>query len=199
VDDHRLVREGISRIIGLHPDVTVVAQASSGDEAVEMYRHFRPDVTLMDLQMPRLNGLGAIRAIRAEFPEARIVVLTMYDSDEDIYRAIQAGAAGYLLKDTVPDELIAAIRKVHAGGRLLPSPVEAAIEARTNLPRLTLREIQVLELLATGSRNKEIAATLGISPDTASAHIKSIFSKFGVHDRTAALAEGVKRGIIHLR
>jgi DNA-binding NarL/FixJ family response regulator len=179
--------------------VTVVAQASSGDEAVEMYRHFRPDVTLMDLQMPRLNGLGAIRAIRAEFPEARIVVLTMYDSDEDIYRAIQAGAAGYLLKDTVPDELIAAIRKVHAGGRLLPSPVEAAIEARTNLPRLTLREIQVLELLATGSRNKEIAATLGISPDTASAHIKSIFSKFGVHDRTAALAEGVKRGIIHLR
>lgn len=198
VDDHRLVREGISRIVGLHPDVSVVAQASNGEEAVEAFRRTKPDVTLMDLQMPRMNGLQAIRAIRAEEREARIIVLTMYDSDDDIYRAIQAGAAGYLLKDSVPDDLISVIRTVHAGGRLLPTPVAAALEAKTQ-PRLTLREIQVLELLATGNRNKEIAAHLGISTDTVSAHIKSIFAKFGVHDRTAALAEGVRRGIVHLR
>lgn len=198
VDDHRLVREGISRIVGLHPDVEVVAQASNGEEAVEVFRRTKPDVTLMDLQMPRMNGLQAIRAIRAEARDARIVVLTMYDSDDDIYRAIQAGAAGYLLKDSVPDDLISVIRTVHAGGRLLPTPVAAALEAKSS-PRLTLREIQVLELLATGNRNKEIAAHLGISTDTVSAHIKSIFAKFGVHDRTAALAEGVRRGIVHLR
>jgi two-component system NarL family response regulator len=198
VDDHRLVREGISRIVGLHPDVSVVAQASNGEEAIEAFRRTKPDVTLMDLQMPRMNGLQAIRAIRAEERDARIVVLTMYDSDDDIYRAIQAGAAGYLLKDSVPDDLISVIRTVHAGGRLLPTPVAAALEAKAQ-PRLTLREIQVLELLATGNRNKEIAGHLGISTDTVSAHIKSIFAKFGVHDRTAALAEGVRRGIVHLR
>jgi two-component system NarL family response regulator len=198
VDDHRLVREGISRIVGLHPDVSVVAQASNGEEAIEAFRRTKPDVTLMDLQMPRMNGLQAIRAIRAEERDARIVVLTMYDSDDDIYRAIQAGAAGYLLKDSVPDDLISVIRTVHGGGRLLPTPVAAALEAKAQ-PRLTLREIQVLELLATGNRNKEIAAHLGISTDTVSAHIKSIFAKFGVHDRTAALAEGVRRGIVHLR
>jgi DNA-binding NarL/FixJ family response regulator len=188
VDDHRLMRDGIGRHVGLQPDMAVVAQASNGEEAVEQFRTTRPDVTLMDLHLPRMNGLDAIRAIRAEAPEARIIVLTMYDGDEDIYRAIQAGAAGYLLKDTV-----------HAGGRVLPPQVAAALEARASQPALTLREIQVLELLATGNRNKEIAAQLGISGDTASAHIKSIFTKFNVHDRTAALAEGLRRGIIHIR
>ena len=199
VDDHRLMRDGIGRHIGLQPDMAVVAQASNGEEAVEQFRATRPDVTLMDLHLPRMNGLDAIRAIRAEAPEARIIVLTMYDGDEDIYRAIQAGAAGYLLKDTVPEELITVIRTVHAGGRVLPPQVAAALEARASQPALTLREIQVLELLATGNRNKEIAAQLGISGDTASAHIKSIFTKFNVHDRTAALAEGLRRGIIHIR
>jgi DNA-binding NarL/FixJ family response regulator len=198
VDDHRLMREGIVRILGLQPDMQVVAEASDGDDAVTQFREHRPDVTLMDLQLPTVNGLQAIRSIRAEFPDARIVVLTMYNGDEDIHRAIQAGAVGYLLKDTVPDDLVRVIRDVHAGQRAIPPGIAAALEHRATQPRLTQREFQVLELLATGKRNKEIAAALGISSDTASAHIKSIFIKFNVHDRTAALAEALRRGIIHI-
>jgi DNA-binding NarL/FixJ family response regulator len=198
VDDHRLMREGIARIIGLQPDMEVIAQASDGEEAVEQFHAHNPDVTLMDMQLPRMNGVDAIRAIRHERPDARIVVLTIYHGDEDIHRAIQAGAVGYLLKDAVPDDLIHVIREVHAGNRVIPPEIAAALEARANQPSLTFRELQVLELLATGKRNKEIAAELGISSDTASAHIKSIFSKFQVHDRTAALAEALRRGIIHI-
>jgi two-component system, NarL family, response regulator len=198
VDDHRLMREGIVRILGLQPDMQVVAQANDGDSAIEQFRRHLPDVTLMDLQLPSVDGLQAIRAIRHEFPDARIVVLTMYHGDEDIHRAIQAGAAGYLLKDTVPEDLVRVIRDVHAGQRVIPPEIAAALEQRASQPRLTLRELQVLELLATGKRNKEIAAALGISSDTASAHIKSIFIKFNVHDRTAALAEALRRGIIHI-
>jgi DNA-binding NarL/FixJ family response regulator len=198
VDDHRLMREGIMRVVGLQADMTVVAQASNGEEAVEQFLQHRPDVTLMDLQLPRVNGLQAIRAIRHAQPDARIVVLTMYHGDEDIYRALQAGAVGYLLKDTVPEDLIRVIREVHAGQRAIPPDVAATLAARAKQPALTLRELQVLELLATGKRNKEIAADLGISSDTARAHIKSIFVKFNVHDRTAALAEALRRGIIHI-
>ena len=198
VDDHRLMREGIVRVVGLQPDMTVVAQASDGEEAVEQFLQHRPDVTLMDLQLPRVDGLHAIRAIRHAQPDARIVVLTMYQGDEDIYRALQAGAAGYLLKDTVPEDLIRVIREVHAGQRAIPPDVAATLALRAKHPALTLRELQVLELLATGKRNKEIAADLGISGDTARAHIKSIFVKFNVHDRTAALAEALRRGIIHI-
>jgi two-component system, NarL family, response regulator len=152
----------------------------------------------MDLEMPTMNGLQAIQAIRNRQPDARIVVLTMYHGDEDIYRAIAAGAMGYLLKDTLPDDLIRVIRDVHAGQRAIPPEIAAALEQRASQPSLTFRESQVLELLATGKRNKEIAAALGISGDTASAHIKSIFLKFNVHDRTAALAEALRRGIIHI-
>ncbi len=199
VDDHRLLREGIARIIGLQPDMAVIAEASNGEEAIEQFKRHKPDVTLMDLQLPRMNGLEAIRVIKTEQPDARIVVLTMYQGDEDIYRAIQSGAAGYLLKDTVPEDLIRVIREVHSGRRVLPPEIAAALELRASQPSLTLRELQVLELLATGKRNKEIAAELGISGDTASAHIKSIFVKFNVHDRTAALAEALRRGIIHIR
>jgi DNA-binding NarL/FixJ family response regulator len=198
VDDHRLMREGIMRVVGLQSDMTVVAQASNGEEAVEQFLQHRPDVTLMDLQLPRVNGLQAIRAIRHAQPDARIIVLTMYHGDEDIYRALQAGAVGYLLKDTVPEDLIRVIREVHAGQRAIPPDVAAALAVRAKQPALTLRELQVLELLATGKRNKEIAADLGISSDTARAHIKSIFVKFNVHDRTAALAEALRRGIIHI-
>lgn len=198
VDDHRLMREGIARIISLQPDIEVVGQASDGEEAVEQFRRLRPDVTLMDLQLPTMNGVQAIRAIRREQPDARVVVLTIYYGDEDIYRAIQAGAVGYLLKDAVPDDLIRVIREVHAGQRAIPPDIAAVLEARASQPSLTYRELQVLELLATGKRNKEIAADLGISNDTASAHIKSIFAKFNVHDRTAALAEALRRGIIHI-
>jgi DNA-binding NarL/FixJ family response regulator len=198
VDDHRLMREGIARVIGLQPDMQVIAEASHGEEAVEQFLRHRPDVTLMDLQLPRMNGLQTIRAIRHAEPDARIVVLTMYHGDEDIYRALQAGAVGYLLKDTVPEDLVRVIREVHSGGRAIPPDVAAALATRANQPSLTFRELQVLELLATGKRNKEIANELGISGDTARVHIKSIFLKFNVHDRTAALAEALRRGIIHI-
>ena len=199
VDDHRLMREGIVRIVGVQPDMTVVAQASDGEQAVEQFLRVRPDVTLMDLEMPTMRGVQAIHAIRRHDPDARIVVLTMYHGDEDIYRAVAAGAVGYLLKDTLPDDLIRVIRDVHAGLRVIPPEIAAALEQRASQPTLTVREFQVLELLATGKRNKEIAASLGISADTASAHVKSIFQKFSVHDRTAALAEALRRGIIHIR
>jgi DNA-binding NarL/FixJ family response regulator len=197
-DDHRLMREGIVRIIGLQPDIRVVAEAGSGEEAVAQFLQHRPDVTLMDLRMRGMNGLQAIEAIREVDPAARVVVLTMYGGDEDIHRALQAGAAGYLLKDTVPEDLIRVIREVHAGQRAIPPEVAATLATRANQPTLTVREYQVLELLATGKRNKEIAADLGISSDTARAHVKSIFVKFNVHDRTAALAEALRRGIIHI-
>lgn len=199
VDDHRLMREGISRIVGVQPDMTVVAEASDGEGAVRQFLQHQPDVTLMDLQLPDMSGLQAIRAIHARHPAARIVVLTMYQGDEDIHRAVEAGAMGYLLKDTLPDDLIRVIRDVHAGRRGISPEIAAVLEARASQPTLTVRELQVLELLATGRRNKEIAAELGISGDTASAHIKSIFLKFNVHDRTAALAEALRRGIIHIR
>jgi two-component system NarL family response regulator len=198
VDDHRLMREGIVRIVSLQPDIAVVAEARTGEEAVEQFLTHRPDVTLMDLQLPVMNGLQAIRAIRRAQSDARVVVLTMYQGDEDIYRALQAGAAAYLLKDSVPDDLIRVIRQVHAGGQSISDDVAAKMAARASQPALTDRELQVLTLLATGQRNKEIAATLSISEDTARTHIKSIFSKFNVHDRTAALAEAVRRGIVHI-
>ncbi len=198
VDDHRLMREGISRIVGLQSDMTVVAEAANGEEAVAQFERCRPDVTLMDLQLPRMNGLEAITAIRRESPDARIIALTMYQGDEDVFQAFQAGVSGYLLKDTVPDDLIRMIREVHSGQRVVPPEIAAVLERRASHPALTLRERQVLELLAAGKRNKEIAAQLGISGDTANAHVKRIFVKFNVHDRTAALKEALRRGIIHI-
>jgi two-component system NarL family response regulator len=185
-------------MINRQRDMKVVASAATGEEAVSLFRRHRPDVTLMDLQLPLLNGLEAIQTIRADYPSARIVVLTMYQGDEDIYRALQAGAVAYLLKDSVPDDLIRVIREVHAGNQIISDGVAAKLAARATQPALTDRELQVLELLAEGQRNKEIAATLSISEDTARTHIKSIFFKFNVHDRTAALAEGVRRGIVHI-
>ena len=198
VDDHRLMREGIRRIVALQPDMVVVAEAANGAEAVELFQRHKPDVTLMDLQLPTMNGHEAIKAIRRVQPDARIVVLTMYYGDEDVYRAIEAGVMGYLLKDAVPDDLIQVIRDVHAGRRSVPPEIEAELDARAMQPSLTQRALQVLQLLATGKRNKEIAAALGISADTTNAHVKSIFQKFNVHDRTAALAEAIRRGIIHI-
>jgi DNA-binding NarL/FixJ family response regulator len=197
-DDHRLLREGLTHIIALQPDMQVVAEASNGEEAVECFLRVRPDVTVMDLQMPIMSGLEAIRAIHAHDPASRIVVLTMYHGDEDVFRAFEAGAMGYLLKDAVPDDLIGVLRAVHAGERVVPPDILAALEVHATQPSLTPRELQVLELLATGKRNKEIAAVLGMSRDTASAHVKNIFHKFKVHDRTAAMAEALRRGIIHV-
>jgi two-component system, NarL family, response regulator len=198
VDDHPLMRTGIIRILGLSNDIAVVAEAGTGEDAVGEFLQHRPDVTLMDLQLPRMNGLQAIRTIREAAPEARVVVLTMYHGDEDIYRALQLGAMGYLLKDTVPEHLVRVIREVHAGQRAIPPEIAAKFEARLTQRLLTVREQQVLELLGKGMRNKEVAALLGISEDTVRAHIKSILAKLNVHDRTAALAEGLRRGLIHI-
>ena len=196
VDDHRLVRKGVARLIDLEPDMRVVAEASNGAEAVTQFKQHAPDVTLMDLELPRMDGIQAIAAIRKERPDARIIVLTMYHGDEDIHRAIQAGAAAYLLKDTVPEVLTKVIRDVHAGRRVFPPQIVAAIERRAGQPALTSRELEVLELLAAGKRTKEIAATLGVTMDTANAHIKNIYSKFALHGRTAVVTEAVRRGFI---
>ena len=198
VDDHRLIREGIVRVLGLEPDIAVVAEASTGEEAIEEFHRHKPSVTLMDLRLPGTTGLEAIRAIRRSDPTARIVVLTMYHSDEDIYRALEAGAAGYLLKETLPQELIHAIREVHAGRRLIPADILARHEARMNQPTLSEREVQVLQLLARGMRNKEVAQELRISEDTARAYVRNIFIKLNVHDRTAALSEALRRGLVQL-
>ena len=198
VDDHRLMREGIVLMIGFDPSMTVVAEASSGEEAVARFVEHRPDVTLMDLQLPGMNGLQAINAIRRVQPDARIIVLTMYAGDTNIYHALQAGAAGYLLKDTVPDHLIRMIHDVHEGKRAVPPHLEAMLAQHSNKPLLTGREVEVLELLAKGMRNKEIAKTLHIAEETVRAHIRSIFVKLNVHDRTAALAEALRRGIVRV-
>jgi two-component system NarL family response regulator len=195
VDDHRLMREGIVRIIGFDAGVRVVAEGGTGEEAVERFLQYRPDVTLMDLQLRGMNGLQAIRTIRTLQPDARIVVLTMYEGDETIYDALEAGAVGYLLKDSVPGDLIRVIREVHSGLRSIPAHIEAKLEARMSRPKLTVREKEVLDLLAQGMRNKEIAAELRISEETTRAHIKGIFQKLRVHDRTAALAEALRRGL----
>ena len=198
VDDHPLMRAGIVRIITLCRDLTIVAEASTGDEAVTAYERHHPDVTLMDLRLPGMDGLQAIRTIRRSNPDARIVVLTMYDGDEDIFEALKAGAIGYLLKDTLPDKLVQTIYDVCQGKRCVPANLEAKLGARAKQPALSSRETQVIELLTQGLRNKEIAARLGISEETVRVHIKSSFAKLNVHDRTAAFREALRRGIIRV-
>jgi DNA-binding NarL/FixJ family response regulator len=198
VDDHRIVREGIELIIARQPDMQVVASAAGGDESIELFRRHHPDVTLMDLQLGAMSGVEAIRVIRREHPEARIVVLTMYQGDEDIFRALQAGATTYLLKDMLSDDLIRVIREVHAGMHPVRADVEAALAERAAGPTLTPREVQVVGLIAEGMRNKEIAAALGISDETVQVHVKSIFWKLKVNDRSAAMNVALRRGIVHL-
>jgi two-component system, NarL family, response regulator len=199
VDDHRLMREGVARIVGVHADMEVVGGASNGEQAVAQFVEQRPDVTLMDLQLPVVNGIEAIRRIRQIDPSARIVVLTMYEGDENIHRAFDVGAMGYVLKDAIPDDLIHVIREVHAGRRVIGPDIQRALAQRATQRTLTVREQQVLELLSQGMRNKEIASALGITADTTGAHVKSIYAKFGVHDRTAALAEAIRRGLIYIK
>lgn len=200
VDDHRLVREGIALIIGRQPDMTVVASASNGNEAVDMFTKYRPAVTLMDLQLGAFSGVQAIQAIRRLDPNARIIALTTYVGDEDIHRALDAGAATYVLKDTVSDELIRVVRDVHKGLRPELAPdVKARLNERSKRPPLTPRELQVMELIGLGMQNKEIGASLGISEETVQVHVKNILAKLGARDRTAAVAVAVRRGIIHLR
>jgi two-component system, NarL family, response regulator len=198
VDDHRIVREGIALILSREPDITVVATAATAQEAVVEFKRHRPDITLMDLRLGETSGIEAIREIRREYPAARIIVLTMYQGDEDIHRALAAGATTYLLKDALSDELIRIVREVHAGGQPMAPDVKARLDARAAQPTLTPREVQVLQLVSQGKRNKEIAAILGLSPDTVPVHVKNIFAKLRVNERTAAVNVALRRGIIHI-
>ena len=199
VDDHRLMREGVAKIVDVQPDMKVVAEASNGEHAVAQFVAARPDVTLMDLQLPLQSGPEATRRIRQIDQSARIIVLTMYRGDEDIHRAFEAGAMGYVLKDTISDDLIHVIREVHAGRRVVMAEIQQALDEHARLPSLSGRELQVLELVAEGMRNKEIAAALGISADTAGMHVKNLYAKLDVHDRTAAVAKAIRRGIIRIQ
>jgi two-component system, NarL family, response regulator len=199
VDDHRVMLDGLALLIGRQPDMEVIASATNGERAVELFASHMPDITLMDLQLPTMSGLEAIGEIRAAHPDARIVVLTMFQGDEDIYRALEAGASAYLLKDTLAEDLVNVIREVHTGNRPIPPGVAAALAVRKVQPSLTPREIEVVHLIAEGLRNKEIAVALGISEETAKVHVKNILAKLNVSDRSAVVAVAVRRGIIHIR
>lgn len=198
VDDHRIVREGLRMVINSEPDMLVIDAAATGSEAVERFREHSPDITLMDLQLPDMGGVDAIRTILGLNANARIIVLTMYKGDEDIHRAIDAGAMTYLLKDTLADDLPRIVREVHEGRRPLPPDVVAKLEERAASPTLTSREVEVMRLVAAGRRDKEIAVALGISSQTVRVHVKNIYAKLGVSDRTEAMSVAIRRGIVHI-
>lgn len=198
VDDHHIVRQGMAALLNTMSGMQVIAEASSGEQAIEVYRKHEPDVTLMDLRMHHGNGVEAIKAIRAEFPMARIIVLTTFDGDEDIYRALQAGARGYLLKGSDIDELVSAIMAVHSGKSRIPPPVAERLAERMSNPALTERETDVLKLIVGGNSNKEIASALFISEATVKTHINNLLGKMGVSDRTQAATTALQRGIVHL-
>ena len=198
VDDHPLVREGIAGLIEVQPDMVLVGSASNGREAVQQFRAHRPDVTLMDLQLPDMSGLDALMVIRNEFPDARLVVLTTYVGDAQIVRAVRAGAQGYLLKSTLHNELLQTIRAVHAGRKNLSPEVSYQLAEHMTDEALTPAEVLVLRLIATGSSNKQIADQLSVTEDTVKGRVKSILSKLGANDRTHAAMIGIKRGIIEI-
>jgi two-component system NarL family response regulator len=197
-DDHSVVRMGLAALISTEPGFTVVGQASDGAEAVALYRQLRPDVVLMDLLMPNLTGTQALAAIRSEFPHARILILSTSDGDDDVYRALHAGAAGYLLKSSPGEQLFPAIRAVQRGEKWIPPEVARSLANRSLREELSQREIQVLTELASGGSNKEIASALGITEHTVKAHLKSILAKLPARDRTEAVTVALQRGIIHL-
>jgi two-component system NarL family response regulator len=199
IDDQAVVRQGFVSLIKTVFDMEIVAEGSNGREAIELFRRHRPDITLMDLRMPELSGAEAITQIRSEFPAARIIVLTTYDGDEDIYRAVQAGAQGYLLKDMFFEELESAIRKVYAGARLIPGSVAERLAARMSSSELTSRELEVLRQIVDGKSNKEIGNALNISEATVKSHINNLLSKLGVSDRTQAATTALQRGLVHFR
>lgn len=196
VDDHPLLREGIAAVMNGEEDMELVAQGASGSEAIELFRIHRPDVTLMDLQMPGMNGIEAISAIRGEFPNARFIVLTTYQGDVQALRALKAGAMGYLLKNMLRKELLDTIRKVHAGRRCIPPEIAAELADHVTDDALTDREIEILKRVATGHSNKIIASQLAVSEATVKGHMKSILSKLGASDRTHAVTISMKRGFI---
>jgi DNA-binding NarL/FixJ family response regulator len=197
-DDHSVLREGLASLIGRRADMTVVGEASNGGEAVDMWKERRPNVTLLDLRMPELDGLGAIKEILADDESARIIVLTTFDSGEDIYRAIQAGAKGYLLKDAPCETLMDSIRRVHAGETCVPVHLAAKLAERVSGETLSEREIDVLKLMAQGKSNKEIGSALFISEGTVKSHAKAMFAKMNVISRTEAVAKATRRGLIQL-
>jgi DNA-binding NarL/FixJ family response regulator len=196
VDDHVLLRRGIAAIIAGQPDMSLVAEASNGREAVDQYRKHRPDITLMDLQMPAMNGLDAVIAIRAEFPEARIIMLTTYAGDVQVLRAMKVGARGYLLKTSLDKELLETIRAVQAGRKVLSAEASYELAEYSTSDALTPAEIDVLRLIAAGHANKQIAQQLSITEDSVKGRVKNILSKLGANDRTHAAMIGIKRGII---
>jgi len=198
VDDHPLLREGIGTIINSQPDMLLVAAAATGKEAIQKYRELKPDVTLMDLRLPDLSGIDAMIAIRTEFAEARIIMLTTFEGDVEIHRALEAGARGYLLKSMPPKELVEVIRQVHAGKKRVPPEVAAQLAEHLSDEALTPREIDVLRHVSGGNRNRDIAERLFISEETVKVHIKHIMEKLGAADRTQAIAIAVRRGIIEL-
>jgi two-component system NarL family response regulator len=197
-DDHSLVTEGLANIINYDPEMTVVAQAENGQQAIDQYREHQPDIILMDLRMPGMGGVEAITAICAEFKSARIIVLTTYDGDEDIYQGLKAGAQGYLLKDAKPNELLNAIRIVHNGQQYVSSTVAGKLVERMNTPVLSERELDVLRLIAQGLSNQDIGTALNIGESTVKSHVTRILDKLGVSDRTQAVIVGVKRGLVSL-
>jgi DNA-binding NarL/FixJ family response regulator len=198
VDDHPLLREGIAAVINSQPDMVMVAQAARARESLQLFREHRPDVTLMDLRLPDGSGIDATIAIRSEFPEARIVILTTFEGDVEIQRAFAAGVRGYVLKNMPPGELADVVRQVHAGKKRIPAEVAAQLADHFTDEALTPREIDVLQHVAGGNRNRDIAETLRISEETVKVHVKHIMEKLGATDRTAAVAIGVRRGIIQL-
>jgi len=198
VDDHPVLREGIATILASEPDMVLVAEANDGREALEQFRTYRPDVTLMDLQMPVMGGSEAIAAIRKDFPDARIIVLTTYSGDAQAERAFRAGAYGYLLKSMLRNELVETIRTVHGGRKRMPPEIAVELVEHRGDDALSEREIEVLRQLASGNSNKMIADNLGLAEETIKAHMRSILSKLGANDRTHALAIALKRGIIEI-
>ena len=197
-DDHALVRKGIASILANEPDMRLVAEASNGEDAIALFREHQPDVTLMDLRMTGVDGIAATRAIRREFPEARIIALTSYDGDHEIYRALEAGVRGYLLKEMVHTEVLRAIRLVHQGGRLVPPQVAERLAEHFPKVALTPREVEVLGLVAKGLSNGEIAQQLGTAAGTVKIHVQNILGKLGASDRTHAVTIAIQRGILRL-
>ena len=198
VDDHPLLNEGIAAIINSQPDMQLVAQATSGSDAVRQFRQHQPDVTLMDLRLPDMSGIDTMIAIRAEFPDARIIMLTTFQGDVEIQRALEAGARGYLLKSMPPKEMVAVIRQVHAGKKRIPSEIVAHLAEHMGEEDLTSRELEVLRHIAGGNRNRDIAERLFVAEETVKVHVKHIMDKLGAKDRTEAVAIAVRRGIIQL-
>ena len=198
VDDHPLLREGIATLLNNQPDICVVGEASSGREALERFRELHPDITLMDVRLPDMSGIDAMIAIRKEFPEARVIMVTTSEGDVEIQRALAGGARGYMLKSMPPKDLVEAIRQVHAGKKRIPPTIAAHLAEHYSDEALTAREIEVLQQIAGGNRNRDIAERLFISEETVKVHIKHIMDKLGASDRTQAVAIAVRRGIIHL-